>query len=223
MTDDKPTRATPESIYRELRDRICLLDLPPGAPLREQSLAEEFGVSRTPVREALTRLRYEGLVTSQPGGGASVTTVDLKSMREVWSLRLKLAEVVADFLRMTPADSVLEALAQLEGEVRTIAPSRDTRRLGAIYNRFHEVMLEVIANPHLRRIVDQLYRQTARVWVQVLPEMDWDQEVEIVLDELAATREALEAGSSHRLAEVRAKHMQMLLSRFNDYLSRPLI
>src|SRR5690606_25390891 len=69
LTGSATPKPSSEAIYAELRERICLLDLPPGTPLREQALAEEFGVSRAPIREALTMLRVDGLVTPRDGGG----------------------------------------------------------------------------------------------------------------------------------------------------------
>lgn len=216
-------RHTADGIYEALREKICLLDLPPGAPLREQSLAEEFGVSRTPVREALTMLRIDGLVTRQAGGGTSVSTVDLKQMRDVYSLRIKLSELIADFM-ITPVPSgVIEDLSSLRSDIEEALNTRDARVLGALYNRLHEILLGIIANQSLKDISDRLFRQTARVWIQLLPEMDWEEEVGIMLDEVDECIEALEGSASGHLADIRSKHMSMLLTRFNDYLTRPLI
>jgi DNA-binding GntR family transcriptional regulator len=223
MTSETGSRLTADGIYGSLRERICLLDLPPGAPLREQALAEEYGVSRTPVREALTMLRTDGLVTRQPGGGASVSTLDLKAMRDVYTLRMKLAELIADFMIVPVPGAVIARLAALREEVVAAAPTRDARRLGVAYNHFHETLLDTIGNEPLRIISDRLFRQTSRIWVQLLPEMNWEEEVQIMLDEIDSTIEALEGSAAVYMAEIRAKHMTMLLTRFNQYLTRPLI
>lgn len=216
-------RHTADGIYEALREQICLLDLPPGTPLREQTLAEQFGVSRTPVREALTMLRVDGLVTRQQGGGTSVSTVDLKQMRDVYSLRIKLSELIADFMITPVPAGIIDELSSLRADIEAARATRDARAMGALYNRLHETLLETIANQPLRLISDRLFRQTARVWVQLLPEMDWEEEVGIMLDEVDECIEALEGSSSGHLAEIRSKHMSMLLTRFNDYLTRPLI
>lgn len=216
-------RPTADGVYEELRDRICLLEIPPGAQLREQTLAEEFGVSRTPIREALTMLRIDGLVTRQPGGGASVSTVDLKHMRNVYSLRIKLAELIADFMIVPVPVGIVDRLRELRVEVERMRAERDARRLGALYNRFHETLLETIGNEPLKIVSDRLFRQTCRVWIQLLPEMNWEEEVQIMLDEIDECLEALEGSSATHLAEIREKHMNMLLTRFNEYLTRPLI
>lgn len=223
MTTDSGLRLTADGIYRELRDRICLLDLQPGAPLPEQALAAEYGVSRTPIREVLTMLRIDNLVTRQQGGGASVSTVDFKSIRDVYSLRMKLAELIADFMIVPVPVAVVERLRSLRNEVVAAGETRDPRLLGMLYNQLHEAMLDTINNAPLRTISDRLYRQTARLWVQLLPEMNWDEEVRVILGEIDATVEALEEHDARRLARIRATYMTSLLERFNAYLRSPLI
>lgn len=223
MTLPSDGRPTSEGIYEALRDRICLLDLPPGTALKEQALAKEFGVSRTPIREALTMLRMDGLVTPRDGGGSSVSILDLKSLRDVYALRMKLAELIADFMVVPVPQRVIDSLRPLRSEVEAAAPERDPRLLGVLYNRLHEAILETVANEPLRVISDRLYRQTARIWIELLPEMDWEEEVQTFLEEIDDTIEALEGGSARYMAELRAKHMAMLLTRFNAYLTRPLI
>lgn len=217
------SKLTADAIYTELRDRICLLDLAPGEALREQHLAKEFGVSRTPIREALAMLRLDGLAVRRTGGGMSVSTVDIKALRDVYALRLKLTELIADFTKSRIPPEVVTRLRALRQQVAEAAPGHDARELGRLYGQFHEAVLETVANDPLKAVLDRLFRQTARIWVQLLPEMDWDEEVQILLEEIDGTIEALEGSSAVRMAEVRAKHMMMLLDRFNDYLTRPLI
>lgn len=216
-------RLTSDLIHRALRDRICLLVAPPGAPLREQSLAEEFGVSRTPIREALTMLRAEGLVTRHLEGGTSVATIDFRQMRDVFALRTRLALLVGDFTCLEMTDSTVERLEQLRTDAAALIDGEEPVRLGALYIAFHEAMLATISNAPLREVSDRLFRQTTRLWMQLLPEMNWDEEVAIVIEEIDHSIEALIESDAARLGEVRSKHMTMLLDRFNAYLRRPLL
>lgn len=213
---------TVDAIYHDLRERICLLDLEPGERLREVALADEYGVSRTPIRQVLDRLEHERLVVQRPGQGASVAVVDTKEIRDVWAVRLKLGELLGDFVRLPAPQYVIDQVAEVAGELDAIRTSRDLRALGALYNRYHEVMLQVFASDTLRRIHDQLYHQTARVWLQFLPEMDLDTEIDIMADEVERTTAALQGSSGQRLAEIRAQHMRMLVDRFNQHVARPL-
>lgn len=221
MTESAPRPAVAD-IYNELRERICLLDLEPGARLREEPLAAEFGVSRTPVRAALARLEHERLVESTPGSGATVAVIDTKEIRDVWAVRMKIADLVADFVRLPAPPAAIDELRTIVTETEVVRESRDTRALGALYNRYHDVVLTVYTSRTLRRIHDQLFHLTARVWLQFLPEMDLDHEIDVMLEEVVATIEAMQGRSGQRLAEVRTAHMKLLLSRFNDHVSRPL-
>ena len=92
----RPTSARErfERIYRILRDRICLLEYAPGSHLSEEELAQEFEISRTPVRRVLARLESEGLVQSVHGVGTIVTDVDIEELQQVYHLRMELAELI---------------------------------------------------------------------------------------------------------------------------------
>lgn len=212
-----------EGIYLELRERICLLRYPPGEMLSENALAEEFGVSRTPIRQALQRLEYEGLVVSRHGVGTMVTTVDLRYLKQVYALRLKLIDVIAE---MSPGRVTENDVRLLEGvldEVRALGERRDPGALGRLYTRFSDELSRAIGNEPLREIADRLFYQTNRVWLQILPEMDWGQEVDAVIDELTRVLDALRSGDMRSVAEVRREHMVLCLGRLNDYLGEPLL
>lgn len=218
----RPSKPSIEQIYRDLRERICLLDIQPGAHLTETALAADYGVSRTPIRQVLNRLEHERLVMQRPGSGTSVAIIDSKEIRDVWAVRLKVAELMGDFVRLPAPPEVVPRLQEIREELEVIRASRDPRALGQLYNRYHEVILTLVSNETLRRIHDELYHRTARVWLQFLPEMDIDGEIDLMADEVDSTALALQDVSGRRLAEVRSKHMRMLLDRFNEHVARPL-
>jgi DNA-binding GntR family transcriptional regulator len=213
---------TTSEIYRVLRERICLLELEPGSRLTEQALAAEFGVSRTPIRQVLDRLEHDRLVVQRLGSGTSVATIDTKEIRDVWAVRLKIAELIGDFVRLPAPAEVLDELAAIRSELVDVRRSGDVKVLGRLYNRYHEAVLEVISNETLRRIHDQLYHQTSRVWLQFLPEMDIGAEIDVTAEEVDQTLEAMRGRSGAELARVRAMHMRLLLTRFNDHVARPI-
>lgn len=212
-------KASQEAIYEQVRERICLLQYPPGAVLSENTLAAEFGVSRTPVRSALQRLEFEGLVTSMPGVGTIVTSVDLKFLKEVYALRMKLAELVGDLARTRVPQNMVKRLRELLERCREMAGHYDPEAIARLYNDFHDEMLKVIANEPLRAISNQLYYQTARIWLEILPDLDWQKEVELTCQEIAKVIEALEEEDMQAVAGVRRDYMSSFLSRINSYLA----
>jgi len=209
-------RLTKEEIHAQLKEQILLLDLPAGARLQEERLAEHFGVSRTPIRQVLDRLEFEGLVEQIRGAGARVSHLDAKSLRDEWALRLRVAELVADFVRLPASKDILERVESIRDRLESVRETRDTRELGALYNRYHEAMLEVVSNAALARIHDLLYVQTARIWMQFLPEMDLDKEIDVMAEEIDQTLGALRGSSGADLARIRTEHMSRLLTRFNE-------
>lgn len=218
----RPARTTTAGIYHALRERICLLELEPGSRLTEQALAAEFGVSRTPIRQVLDRLEHERLVVQRPGAGTSVATIDTKEVRDVWAVRLKIAELIGDFVRLPAPTAVIEELQDIRGELVDVGRTGDVQALGRLYNRYHDAVLLVISNETLRRIHDQLYHQTSRVWLQFLPEMDLGAEIDVTAEEVDQTIEAMRGRSGAELARIRAMHLRLLLNRFNDHVARPI-
>jgi DNA-binding GntR family transcriptional regulator len=84
-----------ERVYAQLRERLLRGDLPVGRRLVEQQLAAEFNTSRTPVREALRRLEGDGHIVRDPGGGVTPSAPSVKSMRELYEVRVAIEELVA--------------------------------------------------------------------------------------------------------------------------------
>lgn len=222
MVDAEPARKSTAEIYRTLRERICLLQLPPGSRLTEQALAAEFGVSRTPIREVLERLQHDRLVTQRPGAGTSVAIIDTKEVRDVWAVRLKIAELLGDFVRLPAPTAVVDELEAIRAELAQVRTTGDVLALAGLYNRSHEAVLAVVDNETLRRIHDQLYHQTSRVWLQFLPEMDLGAEIDVMSEEVSETIVAMQGRSGSELSRIRAMHLRMLLTRFNDHVARPI-
>src|SRR5437762_504666 len=94
-----PARERFEQLYRTIRDRICLFDYPPGGRLSEEELAEEFSVSRTPVRRVLARLEADGLIEARHGVGNFVTSVQVDELTQLYQLRMELAVLMG---RLSP-------------------------------------------------------------------------------------------------------------------------
>lgn len=207
-----------DSLYQEIRTRIYLTEYPPGEALREEELAAKFGVSRTPIRRVLHRLEFEGLVTSQRGIGTIVTTVDVKALKEVYAFRLKLAKLVGELSSPRITEEHVTTLERLRDKVIEFQESYNPKAIALLYLEFHEVMMSLITNTPLRKIYDQLFHQTARVWLQILPELDWDEEVLAINEEIRDVIKTLRANDINTMATVRRNHLALVLHRINKYL-----
>jgi len=118
MTDTAPARQSVEHVHRVIRESILDGSLEPGETMSQVALADELGVSRTPLREALRMLQGEGLILSEPNRRVRVAPLSLADVEELYAIRIPL-EVTALRLslpRMTPED-----IADLEGSMAAMA------------------------------------------------------------------------------------------------------
>ncbi|WEX78270.1 GntR family transcriptional regulator [Sinorhizobium numidicum] len=146
-------------ISRALAERIISGALPPGERLRQDHVAEEFGASHVPVREAFRRLEAQGLAVSEPRRGVRVAAFDLKEVREVAEMRAAL-EVLAlrhAIPHLTPA-----ILDRAEAATAAADSSRDVRSWEAANRAFHRLILEPCAMPRLLAAIDDLHAASAR-------------------------------------------------------------
>ena len=100
-----------ESIYRQLRDMILCFELYPGTRITEIEMAKHFGVSRTPIREALQRLALEGYVTLKRKQGASVKSFDVSELSQYYRVRIALEKLSLETACTYTSDSDLQQLA----------------------------------------------------------------------------------------------------------------
>lgn len=207
-----------QEIYEELRRRICLLEYEPGKMISENALSAEFDVSRSWMRRVMWQLESDGLINISKGSGAVVTVVDIKSLKEVYVVRQKLIELVGEIRPARIPDSLITSLETLLQQTRKMYDNFDPLALGKLYYDFHRAMLKTIQNKFLKEITDTLYHRTSRVWVQLLPDLDWHQEVDLMCDELERVTKALREENMPGVAKIRHEHMAMLLQRINDYL-----
>lgn len=149
-----PARPLYEQVAEALRGRIVAHTLAPGSWIDEQALAAEFGISRTPLREALKVLAAEGLVTMKLRRGAYVTEVSARDLNEVFHL---LALLESDAARVVAQQATAAQLAELQAihaELEAAVADRD--RFFAANERFHMRLLEIADNRWRLQMVSDL-------------------------------------------------------------------
>ena len=147
-------RALYEQVAEQLRQRIFQRELEPGSWIDELKIAEEFGISRTPLREALKVLAAEGLVTMKVRRGAYVTEMSEKDLRDVYHLLSLLESDAAGVLATTATPAQLQTLQALHTELEAAAPERE--RFFAVNERFHMQVLEMADNRWRSQMVADL-------------------------------------------------------------------
>jgi DNA-binding GntR family transcriptional regulator len=149
---------SPRALYEEvaelLRQRIFRRELEPGSWIDEVKLAQEYGISRTPLREALKVLAAEGLVTMKVRRGAYVTEVSDRDLAEVYHLLSLLESDAAAVVAESASDAEIQELRGLHAELQAAVGNRD--QFFAINERFHMRLLELANNRWRNQMVADL-------------------------------------------------------------------
>ncbi len=180
-----------EVIHSEIRRRICFLIYPPGQRLSEVALAEEFGVSRTPIRSVLARLEAEGLVESQQGSSTRVTKIELSALKDEYELRMSMAELTGE-MGVIPATEIdFQEIAQICDDLQKMKLDPKAVEYARINLNFHNVFLRRVRNNSLRTLIDQMYFKTSRIWLSNLPSMNWTEEIDQFFNQVVMMRDLL--------------------------------
>jgi DNA-binding GntR family transcriptional regulator len=147
-------RALYQDVAERLRQQIVRRELEPGSWIDEQRLASEFGISRTPMREALKVLAAEGLVTMKVRRGAYVTEVSRDDVAQVYHLLALLESDAAGTVARRADDAQRERLRALHAQLEAACAERET--FFAINERWHLALLEIAANRWSSQIVADL-------------------------------------------------------------------
>lgn len=157
-------------VYQQLRARIMALDIPPGAALSENDLAAAFGVSRTPVREALLRLADEGLVEIVPKSGTTVSRIPYAQLVEAIVIRQALEEVAVRMAAQRATKSQFSTLRALIERQREAAVADDHEAFHHADEAFHAAIAETAGYPGIWQLVKQVKVQVDRYRRLTLPE-----------------------------------------------------
>jgi DNA-binding GntR family transcriptional regulator len=218
----KEVRKTPsqirfDTIYHAIRQRICLGHYPPGAALFEAELAEEFKVSRTPVRRVLTRLESEGLIESRHGAGTFVTSIDFEALAEAYQFRMALAALAGELSPRQPDAAFLERMEALLAECEAEKRAGSLERFGLLNMTFSQMCFQLIGNGPLRRISEQLYFLTSRIMLQLTPPDKLEPEFDFFILEIREVLAALRIADMPAFGYIRRAHLSMNVSRLMLY------
>ena len=151
-----------EGVYETLREAIKTGGLTPGERLMEIQLAEELGVSRTPVREAIRKLELERFVVMIPRRGTYVANLSLKDINEVFEIRAALDGLAAGLAAERITEEELEQLERLLVEISEHIDQHDNEKIVATDEAFHDILYRASRNERLVGIIYNLREQFTR-------------------------------------------------------------
>src|SRR6201990_2923898 len=138
---DRDRQAAPQ-VFERLRKLITPLALPPGSPLSRTTLAEQFGVSSTPIRDALMRLEEEGLVEVFPQYATVVSRIDVHRAQQAHFLRQALELEIVRMLALQPDEALVAELNAAIARQQQFAKSGAFEKFMAADNEFHAHLYE---------------------------------------------------------------------------------
>ena len=199
-------RTLRDQVLDSLREDILSGELDAGTVLGEVALAESFGVSRGPIREALSRLASEGLVTLVPRRGAEVTRLTREEFLDAYQLREALETLAIRLAVPRLGDAELALLRSLHEEMVRHAERAEVHAFFDANTRFHQVFVEASGNRKLEEFYRLLLGQMGRYLARSLALRGT---VERSVAEHAAILEAVEAGHAERAARLLADHIEV--------------
>ncbi|MFB8006104.1 GntR family transcriptional regulator [Nocardia sp. NPDC056000] len=213
------TASLTESTYEALKTAIFRNQLTPGTALSVPELARQLEVSRTPVREAVQRLIYEGLAVHAPHRGAQVSQVDLDDLRELYVVREVLEGLAARLATERLDGAGLIALRDTVAEhERALTAGADQATHIELDVRFHRLVREVAGNPHLNAALEPIAGRSHialhSLWRNAdAPRLALDEHAEVVAAMATGDPELAEAAARRHISRLRIRLSQ---AKFRD-------
>ncbi len=197
-----------------LRERIRLGEIPPGTRLRQEVLAEELGISRTPLREAMRLLAADGLVVLEPNRGAVVVELSHDDRVAFWEARLALEPAAARMGAQRRAASGVTAMeaaiADQRASVEAAIADQRASMVGdqgfAANRAFHLALVASAGNPHLDRFAEALWVRAVGAAIYATQASD-SSVVAAYADQHAAILAAIMRGDADRAESLTREHI----------------
>jgi len=141
-----------DQVYNYINDQILSGELKQGDKIVEDKIAQEFGVSRTPIREALTRLRADGLVHLEPRSFAEVATIESKMVKDIAQLRLKLEQMTFNLVCENKDNNIIEKLEEIANAARIALEDNNKANYFKADSLFHLTAAEYCGNKELATV-----------------------------------------------------------------------
>jgi len=214
-SDSIPRRSLHDELTERLRTLITRGDLAPGEKVPEKDLCKQFGVSRTPLREALKVLASEGIVTLRPNRGAMVSALTAEELEEVFPVMGALEALSGEIACKRITDREVQAIRKLHEAMVQHWKNGELQPYFRLNQRIHEAILEATRNDTLKSIYRGLSGRilSARYIANMSPAR-WAKAVE----EHEAILKALDARDGARLSKILKAHLANKLATVKDWL-----
>lgn len=217
---DEPPMPSSERVYQALKHRILAGMLEPGSRLVELQLAQDFQVSRTPVRETLKRLMAEGLVRVDPVRGIVVSDVDARELEEIFVIREVLDGLAARLAAGRVSSADLTKLRLLMDMMRDSVANGQWEAMVQANIKFHDVLHQAAGNERLRHLTRNLLDFVRRFSTQAFASEERATEVLSEHEEIIKALEKRDPDMAEQVARGHVSSARAFLT--NQYLSQAM-
>ena len=152
-----------EKILEMIRDAILKGTMKPGERVSEPELAERFGISRTPIREAFRQLESEGYLEVIPRKGAVVASLSERDIEEFYAIKIILEGFAAKMAAENLTEKDIERLESINERLQKIADEGDVKNFFRVHNEFHDLFIKAAGNEKLYEMINQLVMKFKRL------------------------------------------------------------
>ena len=204
-----------QEIFQTLKDRIISGEYPPKVILSEKEISQEFGVSRTPYRDAVKKLEELKLIEVIPRFGTYVSEIDLNEVWNAFEVRLKLEHMAGELAAQKRTAEQLKRLESVVKEAQILGEDSDHNLASRLDKEFHEIIVSSAHNPVLAEMLERLHNICARIFSSSFRKR-------LSLPKLVSQWEnvyrAVKNGDGDAAAEVMVEHIQYSLDHFKNEL-----
>lgn len=208
-----------QKVYDRLRQSILDLSLPPGSPLDEMRLSEEFNLSRTPIREAMVRLAAEGLLTTLPNRNTIVAPIDFINLPVYFEALSLMYRVTTRSAAVHRRPEHLVAIKALAAAYADAVQRHDALDMISTNREFHVAVAEAGGNVYFTQLFARLLDEGRRVLRLYYQSFDDDLPRQYV-DEHSDMVAAIEAGDAERADQLAAAHAAQIVRQIQAYIAR---
>jgi DNA-binding GntR family transcriptional regulator len=210
-----------QSVYSTLRHEILAMTLPPGSPLDEVGLSERFGMSRTPVREALLRLAADGLVTTLPNRNTIVSPIDFAALPPYFEALALMYRVTTRGAAEHRGAGVMDSIRRHQKEFAAAVRTRDAFTMIDANREFHVAIAEATGNPYYVRFFARLLDEGRRILRLYYSTFD-DRLPRQYVEEHEQMIAAIEAGDVACADRLAVAHARQIVHQIQEYVARDL-
>ncbi len=193
-----------DAVYETLKDAILTGEMKPGERIMEIPIADQLGVSRTPVREALHRLQEENLVIIQPKCGAKVADITEKSVRDALAVRTTIEEMSVRLAARNHSADVVNKLREINTAIETAVREQDIETIFACDKNLHRVICDAADNPVLSSVTAFLDDLVLRYRIEYVKCIEDCGQLTVEHGELV---DAIEAGNEELAVKLIREHI----------------